>query len=68
MSFKKKKPGNKWVTGKQRAELQKMKLWLVSQMKANAAQPIGAQPISELGLATYNAFQAEVLLLLSLIS
>jgi hypothetical protein len=66
MSFKKKKPGNIWVTGKQRAELQKMKLWIASQLAANQAQPMGAQPISALGIAAYQAMQTQIPIMLNL--
>jgi hypothetical protein len=66
MSFKKKGPGKKWVTGKQRAELQKMKVWINSQIAANNAQPANARPISDLGMAAYQAMQTQIPIMLNL--
>jgi len=66
VSFKKKAPHKIWVTGKQRAELQKMKRWINSQIAANNAQPANAQPISMLGMAAYTAFQAQIPVMLNL--
>jgi hypothetical protein len=68
MSMKKKSPGVRWITGKQRAELQKMNRWLTSILAANNAQPVNARPMTAqqvIDFATVGVDVAAMLLLKS---
>lgn len=66
MSMKKKKPGTRWITGVQRAQLRKIKLQCNGILVANAKQPGNAQPLTLQQTDDFNAIIGDCLILLNL--
>lgn len=66
MSMRKKPPGHTWITGIQRAQMQKMQRYLNSIPTANGKQPAGKQPMTGAQLIDFSECLTAVQALLAL--
>lgn len=66
MSMKKKKPGTRWITGVQRAQLQKVLRYTASLVAANNKLPLVVQPMTAADIVAFNGVNTRAAALLLL--